>query len=138
MKKLLFVVPLMAAGFAVTGCGLQGRSNLTIAIDSDTIVIPKPEAEPELIPVVADSDSLAIVLREDSILREARRHGQHMPPPPPGGQRPPLPRDGHNPPPPPDGHHEGPPQGPPPHEGDGHNPPPPPEGQPVGPPQQAE
>lgn len=74
MRKILFTLPLMAAGFAATGCGSGGKHTLSIALDSDTIVIDQPvKEEPELIPVVADSDSLPKVLHEDSIQKAAKR-----------------------------------------------------------------
>ena len=60
MKKLLFIVPLMAATLSTTGCGQRTRQGLTIAIDSDTIVLPKPQViEADSTPAVADSDSLS-------------------------------------------------------------------------------
>ena len=60
MKKLLFIVPLMAATLATTGCGQSTGQGLTIAIDSDTIVLPKPQViEADSTPAVADSDSLS-------------------------------------------------------------------------------
>ena len=65
MKKLLILIPLMAATMATTGCNPHGRHSLPIALDSDTIVIPKPKVvEPQLPPAAADSDSTQLIKPE--------------------------------------------------------------------------